>query len=80
MSNIIEEVRKPVAPDMVAPLQRVFVHLVKQFPKLPIQYHVFAIRAFSKFFDVTTIEGVFPETGDDVVKDLIHQVNPYKDF
>jgi hypothetical protein len=74
LANIINEVKGPVAPALVGPVQRIVVHLVKQFPKLPIQYHVFAIRSFSRFFEVSAKEGVFPEGCEIVIKEIVYQV------
>ena len=47
LSNIVGEVDPPVEPAVLLSIERIVVHLIKQFPKLPEQYHPFAIRAFS---------------------------------
>jgi hypothetical protein len=36
----------PVAPALLHSIERIVVHLIKTFPRLPVQYYPFAIRAF----------------------------------
>ena len=49
LANVMSEVEPgPVEPAVLISIERIVVYLIKQFPKLPFQYHPFAIRAFHK--------------------------------
>ena len=51
LANVMSEVEPPVEPAVLISVERIVVHLIKQFPKLPFQYHPFAIRAFHKVME-----------------------------